>query len=60
MAYLRRVRMDRVHTDLLAADPSDTTVTAIAARWGFLSAGRFSADYRSTYAELPRQTLRRR
>lgn len=60
MAYLRRVRMDRVHDDLTAADPAATTVTAVTARWGFSAVGRFSADYRTTYGEYPRDTLRRR
>ena len=60
MAYLRRVRMDRVYADLAAADPARTTVTAVTARWGFNAVGRFSADYRNTYGEYPRDTLRRR
>lgn len=60
MAYLRRVRLDRVHADLAAADPSKTTVTAVTALWGFHAVGRFSADYRNTYGEYPRDTLRRR
>ena len=59
MAYLRRVRLDRVHADLAAADPSQITVTAVTARWGFNAVGRFSADYRDTYGEYPRDTLRR-
>ena len=60
MAYLRRVRLDRVYADLAAADPRETTVTAVTARWGFPAVGRFSADYRNTYGEYPRDTLRRR
>lgn len=60
MAYLRRVRMDLVHADLAAADPAETTVTAVTARWGFHAVGRFSADYRNTYGEYPRDTLQRR
>lgn len=59
MAYLRRVRLDRVHAALAAADPSTTTVTAVTSSWGFHAVGRFSADYRSTYGEYPRDTLRR-
>ena len=59
MAYLRRVRLDRVYADLAAADPSQITVTAVTARWGFNAVGRFSADYRDTYGEYPRDTLRR-
>ncbi len=59
MAYLRRVRLDRAHYDLLAADGSgDDTVTAIAARWGFLSPSAFTARYRAAYGQLPSQTLR--
>ena len=60
MAYLRKVRMDRVHADLTASDPDKTTVTDVTARWGFHAAGRFSADYLRTYGEHPRDTLRRR
>jgi len=60
MAYLRRVRLDRARADLRAADPATgATVTAIAARWGFADASRFSAHYRRMYGETPRQTLRR-
>lgn len=59
MAYLRRVRLDRVHADLRAADPATgATITAIAARWGFADPSRFSAHYHRLYGETPRQTLR--
>ncbi|MGA8113197.1 MAG: AraC family transcriptional regulator [Actinocatenispora sp.] len=56
-AYLRRVRMDRARRDLIYADPTATTVSAIAARWGFLHQGRFAATYRDVYHESPRATL---
>jgi AraC-like DNA-binding protein len=59
MAYVRRVRLERAHRDLLAADPSKgDTVTAIATRWGFLHQGRFVATYRDVYGRTPGQTLR--
>jgi AraC-like DNA-binding protein len=58
-AYLRRVRLDRVRADLLTADPARTTVTAVAARWGFASSSRFAAQYRAAYGEAPSVTLRR-
>jgi AraC-like DNA-binding protein len=58
LAYLRDVRLDRAHQDLLAADASATTVTAIAARWGFASSGRFATRYRQRFGELPSRTLR--
>ncbi len=56
-AYLRRVRLALAHADLVAADPSRDTVTAIANRWGFHHHGRFSAAYRAAYGDSPRRTL---
>ena len=47
LEYLRRVRLDRAHRDLKAADPANDTVTAIAGRWGFTHAGRFSLAYKA-------------
>lgn len=59
MGYLRRVRLDRAHKQLRAASPQDgTTVSRVAARWGFANLGRFTALYRRTYGQLPSQTLR--
>ena len=59
MAYVRRVRLDRAHRDLLAADPAaGDTVTAIATRWGFLHQGRFADTYRRAYGRTPGRTLR--
>lgn len=58
MAYLRRVRMERAHDALLAADPSTgATVATIASRWGFANLGRFAAIYRDAYGRSPRATL---
>ncbi|MFC5138881.1 helix-turn-helix transcriptional regulator [Actinomycetospora rhizophila] len=60
LEYLREVRMERAHRDLRAADPADgTTVRAVAARWGFSNAGRFSASYRRAYGCSPAETLAR-
>ncbi|TQS46084.1 helix-turn-helix transcriptional regulator [Cryptosporangium phraense] len=56
--YLRRVRLSRAHEALRAADPTTTTVAAVACRWGFPSPGRFAALYRRTYRVTPGQTLR--
>ncbi len=55
--YLRRVRLERAHRELHAADPTrGDSVADIAARWGF-HPGRFAAAYRKTYGRSPRQTL---
>lgn len=56
-AYLRELRLERVHSQLAAAEPGSVTVTAVAARWGFTHLGRFAAAYRSRYDERPSETL---
>jgi AraC-like DNA-binding protein len=58
MAYLRRVRLDCARAELRAADPADTTVTQVGARWGYGRASTFAAHYRAAYGESPSQTLR--
>lgn len=57
LEQLRLIRLTRARRDLLAADPGSTSVTDVAARWGFFHLGRFSQVYRETYRELPSQTL---
>jgi AraC-like DNA-binding protein len=56
--YIRRVRLDRAHRELLAGSPSNVTVTEIAQRWGFAHTGRFAVLYRQTYGQSPHTTLR--
>ena len=56
--YLRDVRLARAHADLVAGNPSDTSVTERAAAWGFVHLSRFSEQYRRKYGVLPSQTLR--
>jgi transcriptional regulator GlxA family with amidase domain len=56
--YLRRVRLERAHQDLLAADPARESVTAVAYRCGFASQGQFAAAYQQAYGVTPDQTLR--
>ena len=58
LEYLRRVRLDRAHRDLQAADPAVDTVMAIAGRWRFAHPGRFSIAYREAFGTPPSQTLR--
>ena len=57
MEYLRRVRLQRAHIDLLAGHRETTTVTEIAQRWGFAHVGRFAVVYRQYYGESPHETL---
>ncbi|GAA2862006.1 AraC family transcriptional regulator [Pseudonocardia halophobica] len=53
LAYLRAVRLDRVHAELAAGGRS---VTEVAAAWGFYQPGRFARLYRERFGELPSQT----
>ncbi|MGH3915495.1 MAG: AraC family transcriptional regulator [Pseudonocardiaceae bacterium] len=59
LGYLRRVRLDRAHRDLLAAAESgeQTTVTDVALRWGFVHLSRFAQLYRDTYGHVPSELL---
>jgi AraC-like DNA-binding protein len=56
--YLRKVRLDRAHHQLQAADPDDESVTAVSYQWGFASPSRFAAYYRTAYGVAPSRTLR--
>jgi AraC-like DNA-binding protein len=58
MRYLRSVRLRHAHEELLAADPSVTTVATVALRWGFTNLGRFAAEHQAAYGTQPVQTLR--
>ncbi|MCY1136481.1 AraC family transcriptional regulator [Actinoplanes sp. Pm04-4] len=57
-AYLRRVRLERAHSDLLS-DGGDT-VARVAHRWGFTHLGRFAAAYASVYGVAPSAARERR
>jgi AraC-like DNA-binding protein len=58
-AALKAARLSAAHAELVAADPGVASVAAIARRWGYQHLGRFAAEYRAQYGELPRDTLRR-
>jgi AraC-like DNA-binding protein len=60
MAYVRRLRLEQVHEELLRLEPNGThTVTEVALRHGFAHGGRFAAAYRARFGESPSDTLRR-
>jgi AraC-like DNA-binding protein len=57
--YLRRVRLDQAHRELVEAVPgSGVTVTEVAYHWGFSSPSRFAERYRAAFGRSPSQTLR--
>ena len=58
MAYLRRIRIEGAHADLLSCAPG-TKVADVAYRWGFAHMGMFAAQFVKTFGETPSSTLRR-
>jgi len=58
--YLREVRLERAHEELLAGCTDDTSVNTVAYRWGFAHMPRFAGYYKRRYRELPSETLQRR
>jgi transcriptional regulator GlxA family with amidase domain len=42
MTYLRQLRLQHAHDELLRGEPTDSTVTDIAHRWGFVHLSRFA------------------
>ncbi|BCY12263.1 AraC family transcriptional regulator [Actinoplanes sp. L3-i22] len=60
MTYLRRLRLDGVHTELTRADPGTASVSEVAYRWGFTHLGRFAGAYRDRFGVSPSATLRDR
>lgn len=56
-AYVRAVRLDRVHAELLSG--GSVSVTDVAMKWGFFHLGRFAQQYRERFGVLPSQTVRR-
>lgn len=58
--YLRSLRLNRVHDRLLAMEPDEGFVGAVALDFGFVHLGRFAGEYRALFGESPSETLGRR
>jgi len=58
--YRRLQGMLRVHRALRNGNSETASVSEVAERYGFHGLGRFAANYRTLYGELPSATLRRR
>ena len=57
LGWVRQMRLARARQQLLTAS-DDTSVTDIATANGYTQLGRFSAQYRKQFGELPSQTLK--
>jgi AraC-like DNA-binding protein len=58
--YARLARLSKARDLLLASEPDAVSVKRVALSLGFVTSGRFAADYRSVFGENPVDTLRRR
>ena len=52
--------MNRVRSELTAAEPGSALVMHVAARLGFTEMGRFAVEYKGLFGESPSETLARR
>jgi AraC family ethanolamine operon transcriptional activator len=57
--YLRVRRLELIRVALAMAEPTQDTVAAIAARYGFSDGGRMAKDYLLHFGEYPSATLAR-
>lgn len=57
-AFMKRRRLHFARQQLLAACPSETSVSKVATGPGFYELGRFASDYRQNFGQLPAETLR--
>jgi transcriptional regulator GlxA family with amidase domain len=57
--YLIRQRLNKIHQDLLAADPKTTNIRDISQRYGVVHQGNFSNDYAKFFGEYPKDTLKK-
>ena len=55
--YLTVLRLNKARKLLMEASAYEVNVTSIAMSCGFRHMGRFSAEYKSMFSELPSQTL---
>jgi AraC family ethanolamine operon transcriptional activator len=57
--FLRQMKLNLVHNELKESNPSQTTVSRVAQKWGFTHMGHFSDYYAELFGEVPSLTLRR-
>jgi transcriptional regulator GlxA family with amidase domain len=58
-AYIKLRKMRKIFQQLSSAQSGVRSVSQIAFEYGFNHMGRFSAEYRQLFGELPSETLRR-
>ena len=58
--YLKMVRLNKIHNELLASNSKHHFITDIAHSNGVTHMGRFSNEYKKMFEELPSATMKRR
>ncbi len=56
--FLRLLKLNHVHQELLTSNTDQTTVSRIASKWGFMHMGHFSHYYAELFGESPSDTLK--
>ncbi len=56
--YMRLLKLNLVHHELVQSDASQTSVQKVAQKWGFRHMGRFSGYYTELFGENPSVTLK--
>jgi AraC-like DNA-binding protein len=59
MAYLKTLRLDLAHGELLRANPAEKSVTDIALACGFTHMSKFARDFQGRFGERPSAVLGR-
>jgi transcriptional regulator GlxA family with amidase domain len=57
LQYLKNCRLEAARGELESSVPGETSVTEVATRYGFYHLGRFAGYYKTTFGELPSETL---
>ena len=56
--FLRLLKLNHVHQELLTSNTGQTTVSRVASKWGFMHMGHFSHYYAELFGKSPSDTLR--
>jgi transcriptional regulator GlxA family with amidase domain len=56
--WMRLLKLNLVHHELMQSKPSETSVMRVAQKWGFAHMGRFSKYYTELFGEYPSVTLK--
>lgn len=60
ISYLRLLRLNGIHQELMDASPEEATVNSLRSDWGFKDRAHFARSYAELFGESPEETLRQR